>query len=153
MSIDADLRRGAEGERVVIDVLLHNPNIKTFLDVRDDKKFQTFDVDFLIQLQDRQVRWVEVKTDFYAHISGNIPYEVISSSTYNTKGCFEKTKADLIFFYIHETGELYQIAVEMLRYYVKSSNLPLVKMGDNAKGHLISIEDLVSRGIMTEVKR
>lgn len=153
MGFAESLSVASVGEFVVWDYFSHHKGIKEILDVRDDKKFQQYDVDFLIMDSNRQVAWVEVKTDFKAHETGNFVYEI---STSGNIGCFEKTLADVIAYYVPSSGNLYLLDVKALREYTKTRTLREVRMGDNAKGYLLDIGDLERTKVIllkTEVRQ
>lgn len=135
---DADLKRGAIGERVAWDILNSQPNIRTVLDVRQASMFQNMDVDFLVEKTDREIFLVEVKTDNAISRTGNVVYELTTSGNI---GCFAKTKAQIVMYYDVE-GIMYAIDVKHLREYISHNRFDAVRMGDNATGYLISIEEL-----------
>lgn len=144
-----DLRTGVLGEEVVYNFLLRNSQTSNVLDVRDDKVFQKLDVDFIQELISGGTRMIEVKTDTQAHYTKNLAYEHTSNKYYNTIGCFEKTKADYIFYYLTETKEVYILDTLRLRQYVRvhKSRFREVNMGDNALGYLIKLEELINNKI------
>ena len=144
-----DLRTGELGEEVVYNFLSRNPNTSKVLDVRGDKVFQKLDVDFIQELISGGFRMIEVKTDTQAHYTRNLAYEHTSNKYYNTIGCFEKTKADYIFYYLTETKEVYILDTLRLRQYVRvhKSRFREVNMGDNALGYLIKLEELINNKI------
>lgn len=146
--MEKELRIGASGELIVWDKLMHFSNVKSVIDVRDDKQFREFDVDFLVEDTSRQFHWFEIKTDLFAHETGNIAYEFYSSKYYKTQGCFEKTKATDIAYFVPGFKKIFLINVGLLRDYVHAINLPLKPMGDNALGYLIPIEELEKREII-----
>ena len=135
------LSDGAIGERVAWDEMIKNPKTRSVVDVRDDKFFRSIDVDFLWELLDRQFWWVEVKSDTMAHRTGNIVFEL---STSGNVGCFQKTRARVIAYYIISAHKMIWIDVKEYKKFVESNkdNLRLMDMGDNAKGYLVPIESL-----------
>lgn len=139
MGFSASLEEGNIGEFVVWNLLSKLNTVKNVIDVRDDKYFQSVDVDFLVEDTDRQFTWLEVKTDFKAHETGNFVYE---STTSGNIGCFEKTKASFIAYYVAESGNVYILSVKALRNYVESHELRTISMGDNATGYLLDIGEL-----------
>lgn len=152
MSFKDSLKQGGVGEHVVWNLLMKQKGIRSVIDVRDDKKFQEADVDFLVEDYNRQFMWVEVKTDMKAHESGNIVYELTTS---NHTGCFEKTKSEYIMYYLPATKVVYMIHTQSLRNYVYQQMPKVYRMGDYAEGCLLKIEDLkranVIRKTYTEV--
>lgn len=139
------LQFGEIGEMQTWNYLSRSPNVKEIIDVRDDERSQNTDVDFLVKDTKNQVYYVEVKTDYVAHKTRNIAYE---TQTSGNVGCFSKTKADFVFYYIVPSNELLQINVKMLRNHISNNNYNEVNMGDNAKGYLINIEDLENKKIL-----
>lgn len=142
MSFSESIKEGNIGEFVVWNLFSHSPTVRSVVDVRDDAYFQSVDVDFLIEDYNRQYSWMEVKTDYKAHDTGNFVYEVTSLKHANTIGCFEKTKAKYIAYYVPNSGRVYLLSVSTLRKYVDSHDLKLINMGDDAKGYLLDIGDL-----------
>lgn len=141
-----DLNTGKIGEKKVYKYLSHNKKIKHIEDVTENKEYQNMDVDFICYNEDDKKCFIEVKTDTIAHKSGNIAYEIISNKHYGTIGCFEKTKAHIIFYYLLKTDELYIIKTKKLREYVNrkyKNRGKEIYMGDYALGYLIPIKDLL----------
>lgn len=145
------LSNGAIGEAIVYDFFTKQKVIKDIIDVRDDKFFQESDVDFLFEDYNHQFTWVEVKTDFRAHESGCFVYEAESSSFSHTIGCFEKTKANVIAYYVPHSGHIYMMDVLKLRIFVKSFDLKQIKMGDRAVGYLLPIAELERHGVILKM--
>lgn len=146
--MEKELHDGERGELVVWNLFIKSIGIRSVVDVRDDLRFRDEDVDFLVEDAKRQFTKIEVKTDSMAHRTGNFAYEVESSKTYHSKGCFEKTKADFIAYYVPGLSKVFLINVGLLRDYVHGSHLRLVEMGDNALGHLIPFSELENREII-----
>lgn len=148
-----DLKIGEIGEKVVLQYLEKEKHIIQVVDVRDDKKFQVDDIDFLVYTDKHVIFPIEVKSDTMAHRTGNIAYEVYSNKHYCTKGCLEKTKAKFVYYYLTETEILYNIDVQKLRNYVHTnfSENQLRNMGDCARGYLIKIKDLLEYGIIKQI--
>ena len=136
---------GEYGEHTVWNLLMKTDDVRSVVDVRNDKHFQECDIDFLVENNKRQFTAVEVKTDFKAHETGNLVYEL---STSGNVGCFEKTKAKFIFYYIPRLRVVYVLSVSLLRKYVNERDLEAVKMGDYATGYLIPITDLEKTGVI-----
>lgn len=137
------LCQGAIGEHVVWNLLIKMPNVAQVIDVRDDERFRNKDIDFLMQtIADKRkvIKYVEVKTDFKAHETGNFVYEV---STSGNVGCLAKTEADYVFYYLPGSHVVHLIDMRKLNDYLDEHKLFEKPMGDNAKGFLIKIEDLI----------
>jgi hypothetical protein len=139
------LTEGASGEHVIWGLLSKNDKVRSIVDVRQDKGFQEKDIDFLVESVDRQFTPIEVKTDFKAQDTGNIVYEV---STNGNMGCFEKTQAKFIYYYIPALKVVHVLGVKSLRTYLHSVKPEEVKMGDNATGFLIPISDLQKANVI-----
>lgn len=150
-----DKRAGNRGEIVVQSWLLNQPKIKNVMDVSDDIEFQKQDIDFLVQLSNKQICKVEIKTDYQAHNTGNIPWETISTGSINSKGCCEKTKADKIFYYIYNTNDLLIADVRKVRNYLMENKgkFKEINMGDGAKGYLLNINELQHENLLTKYER
>lgn len=149
-----DLKTGEIGESAVLKFLQNESNVEDVIDVRNDKVFQKYDIDFLVYTDRSIIVPIEVKSDTMAHRTGNIAYEVLSNKHYNTKGCFEKTRARYIYYYLTKTKQLYQIDVKKLRNHVKNyyaNKRKLIPMGDNALGYLIKINELLENNVMKDV--
>lgn len=133
------LKEGEIGEHVVWNLLVKQDWVRSVVDVRDDKNFREQDIDFLVENLERQFASFEVKTDFKAQNTGNIVYEIQTSGNL---GCFEKTKAQYIAYYIPAMKTVYFINTVAFRTYLHKARPEERKMGDNATGFLIPIEDL-----------
>lgn len=144
-----DLSTGSIGEEVALNLLKNDSNTLSVIDVREEKLFQKLDVDFIQELIGGGFRMIEVKTDTQAHYTKNLAYEHTSNKHYNTIGCFEKTKADYILYYLTETKEMYVIHTNSLRGYVhgNKNRFREVNMGDNALGYLVKLEELTQNNI------
>ena len=142
-----DLTRGMVGEFVVFDALNKLPQIKQVIDVRDDKYFQSVDVDFLVQDRDRQFTWLEVKTDYKTFTTGNVIYEV---STSGNVGCLEKTKASVVAYYIPQSGNIYLCNTEALRRCVKNNDYRCCEMGQNGMAYIVPLGDLERYGVVKQ---
>lgn len=142
---DIDVKDGGYGEHAVWNTLIKCPTVKTILDVRDDKNYQAADIDFLVQTIKLQIIPVEVKTDFKAHETGNIVYELTTSGN---EGCFAKTKARYIAYFIPRIQMVHMIRMSKLREYIKQIQPKEVRMGDYATGYLLKISDLKEKGII-----
>lgn len=136
------------GEYVVLCALLDFHGIKNAFDVRHDKRFQEWDVDFLILDRNLQVTWLEVKTDMAAYRTGNFFYE---TESHGKTGCLERTKADCIAFFVPQSGNIYLCNTEALRRCVRTHSYRLIDAGDESKGYLIPIGDLERFSVITRM--
>ena len=136
-----DLKFGKQGEEKIYQYLLTHPNTKYVIDTSDDIFFQSLDIDFLWQTKNNKIYKLEIKTDRLADKTKNIIYEYYSNKTYQTEGCFEKTEADYILYYIINENYFYNLNVKKLRQYVneKKDKLKIKYMGDDALGYIIPI--------------
>jgi hypothetical protein len=134
---------GQNGEYIIYNYLSNHSSTINLIDVSKDKWFQQFDIDF-IQVTKDEINKIEVKTDRIADRTGNMVYEIYSDKRFYTLGCFEKTEADYIFYYLINTNILYIFDTQELREWVleHQHNLKLVDMGDFALGYIIKLNDL-----------
>ena len=139
------LKQGKYGEYVIKDFLNRQKWVKQVVDVSDDLRHQEKDIDFLVENLERQFYSVEIKTDYQAHETGNLAYELTTSGHI---GCLEKTEADWIIFFIPNGNIAYLTITSRLKDYVKNSNFEERTMGDRSTGYLLPIEDLKRRKII-----
>ncbi len=114
-SMQESLDRSKAYEEQIINYFQDKANAQgvSFLDSRDIESYRAKDVDFVIDGVE-----MEIKCDFQGHKTGNLSYEHISSKIGNTvvgKGCFAKTTAKNIYYYLIHTGLVYELNVEELR--------------------------------------
>lgn len=140
MSFAEDLSFGREGESIVRNLLESSGNFDNVWDCSNDKYFQQKDIDLLALCQDGHIAKYEVKTDRMAHETGNIAFEITTSGNI---GCLAKSEADFVMYYIEGNGRLYCFNTEQMRQYLKQNRFKLYRMGDNAEGHLLSINRLL----------
>lgn len=148
MSFEQSLMTGGYGEHAVWNILTNQPKVRVVVDVRKDKRFQEKDIDFLVENTNQQFTSIEVKTDFKAHETGNIVYEATTSGHI---GCFEKTQADYIAYFVPKSKKIYMIHVKALRTYLHQIKPEPVKMGDNATGFLLPLKDLIDNKVIKRV--
>lgn len=144
MGFRADNKFGELGENIIYNYLWKHKSTLKIVDVSKDKWFQQFDIDFLQVTNDGNINKIEVKTDRLADKTGNMVYEIYSDRRTYAKGCFEKTQADYIFYYLINTNILYIFDTQELREWVleHQHNLKLMDMGDFALGYIISLNNL-----------
>lgn len=144
MSFNSDIQIGDKGENIIYNYLWKHKSTLKIVDVSKDKWFQQFDIDFLQITNNGIINKIEVKTDRIADRTGNMVYEIYSDRRTYTKGCFEKTEADYIFYYLINTNILYIFSTQELREWIleHQHNLKLVEMGDYALGYIIKLNDL-----------
>ena len=141
---EKDLLKGRLGEMVLQEHIRVGDEYIDIADVRDDFRYRECDIDFLVESRDKQWHRIEVKTDWQAHRTGNLVFETKTSGKI---GCLEKTKADIIFYFVAESGTGYWIGAQLLKRYAHSGEFELVKMGDRAEGYLIPLANIVSKKI------
>lgn len=142
---EESLKDGEYGEHAIWNLLMMQDWTRSVVDVRKDKGFQEQDIDFLVENYHKQFASFEVKTDYQAHDTGNIVYELTTSGH---EGCFEKTKAKYIMYFVPKSKTVYQIDVARLREHVRNGNFEVIQMGDNSTGHKLKIKDLVREGVI-----
>ncbi len=129
---------GKLGEYVVLNYLNTLPNIKKVKDVSFDKEYQEQDIDYLVTFTDKKDMnyppkelkcSIEIKTDTYT--TGNIFFETISNRQKNTKGCMYQSKADYLFYYFINFGELF--ILQLHNYVVWFDNHYLTEKGFTRK--------------------
>lgn len=103
---------GDEGEQIIKDYLNRLPSVHKVVDMANNKLFFHKDVDFVYQLINGEKVRAEIKTDQYK--SGNIYYETVSNSKYETEGCMEKTECDKLFYFFINMDVLY--IIDMIPY-------------------------------------
>jgi hypothetical protein len=91
--------------------------------VEADPKYQAEDIDLIciLEIGDhvKEVS-IEVKGDTKAHQTGNFFFETLSNAALGTQGCFLKSKADLLFYYLLATDRLYIFPLKRIqKWFVK----------------------------------
>ena len=144
MGFYSDIEVGNKGENIIYDYILNHPSTDMLVNVSKDWWFQQLDIDFVQVDGNGDVNKIEVKTDRLADKTGNMVYEVWSDRRIYSKGCFEKTQADYIFYYLINTKVLYIFKAQELRQWVQKHkyNFQLINMGDFAMGYIIPLNDL-----------
>lgn len=139
MSFVKDKKIGKIGEAIVEKLIREVFNMD-LIDVSEDSYWQQFDVDFLVD--DIQV---EVKTD--TSITPNIFFETVSNKSKGTKGCMLITTADILY-YVHTGHEIiFTIPVDEYRLWVmnnQSSMRTVSVRTSNAEGILVPIKRLLN---------
>lgn len=106
-------RFGKQGEAIVYEILKQDKNVKYIWDVRDELLYRKNDIDFCIEYLNGRKTTIEIKTDSYT--SGNFYYEVKSNLVIDVKGCMDKTKAELLYYYYPNMNLLYIFEIQKLR--------------------------------------
>ena len=152
MSFNTDINIGQKGENKIYEYLINHSSTESVVNVSNDKWFQQFDIDFVHVDGNNNVTKIEVKTDRLADKTGNMIYEIWSDIRIYSKGCFEKTQADYIFYYLINTNILYIFNTLELREWVKKHETKLKRtpMGDYAVGYIIPLNEL--KNISIKVK-
>ena len=141
---NTDIQIGNKGENIIYDYLMNHPSTDSVVNVSNDMWFQQFDIDFIQVDGNGGVNKIEVKTDRLADKTGNMIYEYWSDRRIFSVGCFEKTQADYIFYYLINTKVLYIFNTQELREWVhkRKDKLWQTCMGDFALGYVIPLNDL-----------
>lgn len=144
MGFHTDNEISNKGEEIIYNYLWKHKSTLKVIDVTKDKWFQQFDIDFIQVDCNGGVNKIEVKTDRLADKTGNMVYEIWSDRRIYAKGCFEKTEADYIFYYLINTKVLYIFNTQELRTWVNKHENELWQtyMGDFAIGYVIPLNDL-----------
>ena len=131
---------GELGENIIEKYLNNLKNVKRIESVKEMKKYQEDDIDFLVYLNGGKKVSIEVKCDSYK--SGNLYYETKSCVEFNTLGCLEKTKADYIFYYFLNLNTLYIFKTEQFRSWVRKE---IDKCNKNPKLSKIRKKEVLNR--------
>ena len=139
-NFDEQKEIGEIGEGKVIDLFTNKFNRKVE-DVREDPYYQKRGIDLLVD----GLTYIEVKTD--TTNTNNFFFETISSSKYNTAGCFLTTQSDWIAYL--KQAKLYLIETVYLKgfYHVNKSRLKfvqIVKECADGRGNDIGIGALIN---------
>lgn len=110
------LKVGKQGEEIIEKYLSSMSNVSNVKCVTDNKDYWEQDIDFIVTMKNGKTFTIEVKTDTYK--TNNIYYETKSCIEKNTVGCFEKTKADFIFYYFINKDILYIFKTKTFRAWV-----------------------------------
>lgn len=141
-----DLEFGKKGEGLMRKRILGFKNIVDVRDISNSRKGIDDDIDFELLYADGHTSTVEIKTDLMAHKTGNFAYEEYS---HKNPGCFARTKADHILYFIYQTGEVYVLNPVKFRAFIaemkqdkkKAASLRVraTGMGEGAFGYLVPI--------------
>lgn len=134
------LNVGEIGENIIEEYLNGLNNVKKVESVKDIKKYQQDDIDFIVHLSTGKKLSVEVKSDSYK--SGNLYYETKSCVEFDTLGCFEKTKADYIFYYFLNLNVLYIFKTTKFRSWVRQE---IKKHSTNPKASRIQKKEVYNK--------
>lgn len=148
MSFNADLQDGKKAEELVRFLLQESGKFNDIWDCSDDKYFQDKDIDILAMNSDGHISKIEVKCDRQAHQTGNLVWE---EKTSGNIGCFAKTEADFMMYYIVGDGRLYMFKPKEMFGYITRSKKRLIPMGDNAEGYLLNIKELIKNKQLTRI--
>ena len=119
------LKRGEVGEEIFIASLAGAKEVKKVYDSRSSAKYQDADIDFIIDLSQKNILSdlagstsvaVELKTDYTSY--QNIYYEKYSCYELQTAGCMEKTKSDVIIYYFIRQKCFYVLKTDTFRNWV-----------------------------------
>lgn len=122
------------------------PKFADVIDVRNTKKFQEMDVDFILNKGNGDVIMVEVKTDRKISDTGNLVFETLSNGN---PGCLQRSAADAICYVDAVYGVMYYINLQKLKILIGNMHYKEVHMGDNAVGYLIPVDDVIKYNVCT----
>ena len=146
MSMLNDMSRANPFEEKLFDFAKQYHSNCKHSDVRELKKYQEKDIDFIIT----ESFGIEAKIDFYPE--ENFFFEIISNENINSIGCCFKTKAKYLWYYFVKTNALYVIPVENLQNFLRGDVEQYKKKGgDNAIGVVIPIKEFEKHVVITRV--
>lgn len=128
------LKRGELGEEIFISSLAGSKAVKKVYDVRGSARHQELDVDFIIDLTQKNILSdltgsmsvaVELKTDYTTH--QNLYYEKSSCYELHTAGCMEKTKSDVLIYYYIRQKCFYVLKTDTFRAWVHEHSEDFIK--------------------------
>lgn len=150
-----DLEFGKIGEKRVIAKLKSYRNVVEINDISDSKRGIEDDIDLEVLYADGHKSTIEIKTDTMAHKTGNIAYEEFS---HKNPGCFARTKADHIIYYLYHTGEAYVLNPDNFRVFIdeikhdtekaKALRVKASRMGEGASGYLVPIRSIINTNVV-----
>lgn len=147
------LKVAEKASREIEDYLRSFKETIDVINVENDKRFQTMDVDLLwvyLYNGSLETKKIEVKGDRYPH-TGNFFLETHSNREKGTPGCFMYTEADYLYYYFPDTKEVNIMPVKKSReWFIENINRftekPLrTKVGD---GYYTSAGRLVPKEVM-----
>ena len=103
-------RDAKEASRRVEEFLRSCVKVVDIRNVEDVREYQVQDIDLLCMLEaggDERSVAIEIKGDTKAHLTGNFFFEIVSNEALDTQGCFLKSQAHLLFYYLLGTDHLY----------------------------------------------
>ncbi len=86
--------------------------------VEDVREYQTKDIDLLCIIEtggEKRTVAIEIKADTKAHLTGNFFFETLSNEAIGTQGCFLKSQANLLFYYLLAVDRLYIFPMKRLQ--------------------------------------
>lgn len=128
------LKRGEIGEEIFISSLAGSKAVKKVYDVRTSARHQAMDVDFIIDVNQKNILSdltgstsvaVELKTDYTTY--KNIYYERYSCYEMRTAGCMEKTKSDVLIYYYIRKKFFYVLKTASFRAWVHEHSEDFIK--------------------------
>ena len=140
MTFKEDLERAKPYETAIMQYANHLEDVKEIIDVREDKKYQDLDIDFIILYTDGGFNRIEIKADFFT--TNNFFLEVVSNKIYHTQGCLLKSQSEYIWYVFINLNELYIINTKKLKNWLYNTKVELTAGGDNALGVKIKRSDL-----------
>ena len=154
-SFKGDLRFGKLCEDVIRRFLMHYVDVDDVRDISNSNRGIKDDIDFEIVYRDGHTSTAELKSDMQAHKTGNIAYEELS---HKNPGCFARTKADHILYFVKETDMVYVLNPVKFREFIAEMKMDKEKaaslkvrpsgMGEGAFGYLVPITVLAKTDVL-----
>jgi len=119
-TFDTRNKDAKEASRRVEEFLRSCVKVINVENVENVREYQNQDIDLLCTLEARSGRAIvsiEIKGDTKAHQTGNFFFETISNASLKTQGCFLKSQADLLFYYLMEKDCLYIFPTKKVQYW------------------------------------
>lgn len=150
-----DLEFGEVHEAEVVEFLGKFSNIKQCIPVGKSQMGMDEDVDAILIYKNGTKQLAEIKTDSRAQITGNLAYEKYScyrnGGAYTTPGCFARTAAPYIYYYVPAERAVHMLDVKRFRevvdYGERQGFKKLYSMGQSAKGFLYPVDKLYKYGV------
>lgn len=150
-----DLQFGKIGEQMIIAKLQSYKSVVEVRDISSTKRGIDDDIDLEVVYADGHTSTIEIKTDTMADRTGNIAYEEFS---HKNPGCFARTKADHMIYFLINTGEAYVLSPENFRGFIKEMKdnkekaeqlrVRASRMGQGASGYLVPIKSILGTNVV-----
>lgn len=138
-SFDIRNEDAKKASKRVEDFLRSCTKVMDVKNVEDSREYQIKDIDLLCILEtggDERTVSIEIKGDTKAHQTGNFFFETVSNEALGTQGCFLKSQAHLLFYYLLETDRLYIFPMKTLQAWFKGFQKQMT-VGSRKKTHTV----------------